>query len=96
MKRCFYILLLASFLFLGCLDEDVEEVQVVGDDAGGKPPEILDSVPWLNVPPGFVVTEYARVDGARSMAYEDGVLFVGTKADKVYAVVDEDRDYRAD
>jgi len=55
----------------------------------------LDSI---NMPPGFKISLYARVPGARSMALSPGgVLFVGTRQDgRVYAAVDRDQDNTAD
>ena len=53
----------------------------------------------IKVPPGFEVSLYAaNVPNARSMALSpSGTLFVGTwEAGKVYAVVDRNRDNRAD
>lgn len=42
----------------------------------------------IKLPPGFSITVYAEVPGARSMALApDGTLFVGTRGDKVYAVL---------
>ena len=41
----------------------------------------------LKLPPGFQVSVYALVPGARSLALgPDGTVFVGTRGDKVYAV----------
>jgi glucose/arabinose dehydrogenase len=56
----------------------------------------LDS---LNLPAGFSVHTFVEnIDGARSMAIGDkGTLFVGTRTENIlYALVDEDGDYRAD
>ena len=53
----------------------------------------------IELPPGFSIDLYAAgVDNARSMVLSpNGVLFVGTRRlGKVYALVDSDRDYRAD
>jgi glucose/arabinose dehydrogenase len=53
----------------------------------------------IKLPPGFAITVYANnLPNARSMALSDtGVLFVGTRtAGNVYAVIDEDKDYKAD
>jgi glucose/arabinose dehydrogenase len=53
----------------------------------------------IKLPQGFQIDIYAdKVENARSMALGDkGTLFVGTrKAGKVYAIVDRDRDKRAD
>jgi glucose/arabinose dehydrogenase len=41
----------------------------------------------IKLPPGFEITLFAQVDGARSMALGDkGTLFVGTRGSKVFAV----------
>jgi glucose/arabinose dehydrogenase len=50
------------------------------------------------MPPGFKISLYARVPGARSMTLGDqGILFVGTRdVGKVYAVLDKDKDQVAD
>ncbi|MEQ8237980.1 MAG: PQQ-dependent sugar dehydrogenase [Cyclobacteriaceae bacterium] len=52
----------------------------------------------LQLPEGFTIDVFARVDNARSMAISDnGTLFVGTrKDDKVYAIKDLDGDFKAD
>jgi glucose/arabinose dehydrogenase len=52
----------------------------------------------IEMPPGFKISLYARVPGARSMSLSPGgVLFVGTR-DKgsVYAVLDREKDHVAD
>ena len=53
----------------------------------------------IELPPGFSIELYATgIDNARSMVMSpDGVLYVGTRREgKLYAVVDSDRDFRAD
>jgi glucose/arabinose dehydrogenase len=52
----------------------------------------------LTVPKGFSIAVWApSVPGARSMALgPDGTVFVGTQRGDVYAVVDRDRDNKAD
>ena len=52
----------------------------------------------IEMPPGFKISLYARVPGARSMALSSGgILFVGTRGQgKVYAVLDKDGDQTAD
>jgi glucose/arabinose dehydrogenase len=52
----------------------------------------------IKLPPGFSVSVYAEVPNARSMCYSDnGTLFVGNMSeDNVYAVVDNDKDGKAD
>jgi glucose/arabinose dehydrogenase len=47
----------------------------------------------IDLPPGFVIEEYAQVPNARSMTLSDnGVLYVGTRQDRFYAVRDRDGD----
>jgi len=52
----------------------------------------------IKLPPGFHISIYAEVPKARSMTLgTKGTVFVGNRAgDKVYAVVDADRDGKAD
>jgi glucose/arabinose dehydrogenase len=53
----------------------------------------------IELPAGFRIDYYAKdVENARSMALsESGILFVGTRSkDKVYALVDKDRDGQAE
>jgi glucose/arabinose dehydrogenase len=52
----------------------------------------------LNVPEGFKVEVYAEVPGARQMTFgqSTGTVFVGTRDKYVYAVVDKNKDRKAD
>ncbi|WP_394850585.1 PQQ-dependent sugar dehydrogenase [Pendulispora brunnea] len=52
----------------------------------------------IKVPAGFSIAFYARdVAGARSLALSpSGTVFVGTRGKRVYALVDRDKDGRAD
>jgi len=52
----------------------------------------------ISMPPGFRIELYANVPGARSMTLSsDGILFVGTRnTGNVYAVIDNNKDYKAD
>ena len=52
----------------------------------------------IKLPPGFKISVYAEVPNARSLALSpSGILYVGNRsADKVYAVVDENKDGKAD
>ncbi len=52
----------------------------------------------LNVPDGFKVEIYAEVPDARQMALgqSTGTVFVGTRYENVYALVDKDKDRKAD
>ncbi|MBN2731361.1 MAG: sorbosone dehydrogenase family protein [Balneolaceae bacterium] len=57
------------------------------------------AIEGLSMPEGFTVEVYANdVEGARSMARSsEGILYVGTRSEgKVYAILDEDNDYKAD
>jgi glucose/arabinose dehydrogenase len=59
---------------------------------------LREIVPHINVPEGFEVSLYAVVPDARSMAVapQGTVTFVGTRKDKVWSVVDRDRNRVAD
>ena len=64
-------------------------------DQGGERAEALrDIVQHINVPDGFEVSLYAVVPDARSMAMapQGTVLFAGTSKDKMWSIVDRDRD----
>lgn len=69
---------------------------------GGTAPEPGPSeapLSTLKLPPGFAISVYAQVPGARSMALgPKGTLFVGSRErnGSVHAVVDADRDGKAD
>ncbi len=61
---------------------------------GGAMPNAAPQLDKLTLPAGFSAAVYASgVQGARSMALaSDGTLFVGTRSNKVFAVVDANRD----
>ncbi len=68
-------------------------------DQDGKRADALRSiVDHINVPDGFEVSLYAVVPDARSMAMapQGTVLFAGTRKDKMWSIVDRDRDRVAD
>jgi len=52
----------------------------------------------IDLPPGFEIEVYAEVPAAREMAIgrSMGTVFVGTRSDTVYAVMDQDKDYQAE
>jgi len=51
----------------------------------------------LHMPPGFKVEVYAEVPGARQMTLgTNGNVYVGTRGNKLYAVVDKNKDRKAD
>lgn len=63
------------------------------------PESIEGDLDQLTLPAGFTIEYYVQnLEGARSMVLsESGILFVGTrKAGKVYAVLDNDKDFKAD
>ncbi len=57
-----------------------------------------DSLSYLHLRPGYDISYYAKdVQGARSLAHGNGVVYVGTRAQGVvYAIVDNDKDGLAD
>ena len=61
--------------------------------------ELEDNLKKLNLPDGFAIEVYAEnVPGARTMVLgqSTGTVFVGTRGDKVHAVVDKNKDRKAD
>jgi len=59
--------------------------------------EVQANLGKLNLPKGFKVEVYAEVPGARQMALgTNGNIYVGTRGNKVYAVVDKNKDHKAD
>jgi glucose/arabinose dehydrogenase len=80
-------------------------VAVHGQQRGGfvlgaepAPGTAAENLAKLKLPAGFSVGIYAdKVMGARSMALApDGTLFVGTRAQVVYALPDRNKDFKAD
>jgi len=74
-----------------------------GADLGISPPIAIGNpedlpVAQVQLPEGFVIEVFARVDNARSMAQAPGgTVFVGNrKGDSVWAVCDDNGDYKAD
>ena len=65
---------------------------------GPQSDALKDIVQHINVPDGFEASLYAVVPDARSMAVapQGTVVFVGTRKDKVWSVVDRDRNRVAD
>ena len=97
--------LLASFCVYGQKAKDESSEVVVNRDPikDANPAEYL---PKIQLPEGFTIDLYATdIPGARSMAMGDqGTIFVGTRGQRgdpdrkgpVYAVIDEDADFKAD
>ncbi|MDX1781008.1 MAG: PQQ-dependent sugar dehydrogenase [Thalassovita sp.] len=68
------------------------------DQEGERADALKDILQHINVPDGFEISLYAVVPDARSMAVapQGTVTFVGTRKDKVWSVVDRDRNRVAD
>ncbi|ETX16580.1 sorbosone dehydrogenase [Roseivivax halodurans JCM 10272] len=68
------------------------------DQETGSAEALREIVPHISVPEGFEVSLYAVVPDARSMAVapQGTVVFAGTRKDKVWSVVDRDRNRVAD
>ncbi|GAB3198096.1 glucose/arabinose dehydrogenase [Pontibacter aydingkolensis] len=103
---CCFILL---SLTVGCSSdntagdtENATELKAVKQDAAAsaEEPEPTDAnLSKIKLPAGFKISYYARnVKNARSMALSpSGILFVGTRSnDKVFAIVDKNKDGRAE
>ncbi|MER2996513.1 PQQ-dependent sugar dehydrogenase [Pontibacter populi] len=77
-----------------------ENEQAESTAKNDEPSEPVDeSLSKIKLPDGFKIDYYAKdVENARSMALSpSGVLFVGTRSnDKVFAIVDKDKDGKAD
>lgn len=70
-------------------------MQAMSSFAGSS--EIEANLSKLKMPPGFKVEIYADVPGARQMALgTNGNVYVGTRDKYVYAVVDKNKDHKAD
>ncbi|WP_114782489.1 PQQ-dependent sugar dehydrogenase [Botryobacter ruber] len=76
-----------------------------GDTRSGNPPAVDNpggpvdkDLAKIKLPQGFRIDYYAKeVDGARSMVLSpSGILFVGTRDEKVFAVVDKNKDGKAE
>ncbi|WP_370086501.1 sorbosone dehydrogenase family protein [Ekhidna sp.] len=92
--------LLFTFLLLACsskqADDSLEEKETIDNsDLTSLEGINLDAI---NLPDGFQIDVFARVNNARSMVLtENGTLFVSNRGgDKVYAVRDTDGDWKAD
>ena len=68
------------------------------DQTGATADSLRAILPHINLPDGFEASLYAVVPDARSMAVapQGTVVFVGTRKDKVWSVVDRDRNRIAD
>ena len=85
-----YISVLAGLLLL---------ISCTTENSSKQETETSTSLGYIKAPAGFQVEIYAdSVPNARQMAMSDnGILYVGTRRDgRVHAVVDHDKDYKAD
>ena len=93
------IILLTIFtFFFSCKEQKENQVEAEPLVQYDEPASVLP-IEKLKLPEGFKIEVYAdSIDGARSMAMgENGTLFVGTRNEnKVYAIQDRDKDFRAD
>ncbi len=88
-----FLILALSLLFITCNQNKTENF--IPEKSG--PPSV--SLGYLEAPAGFEVSIFAEgVTNARQMAMsESGVLYVGSRREgKVYAIVDENNDFKAD
>ena len=91
---------LTGLLFFGGTSHDAPFVSTNDDGSVAAITNKSTALPLdkIKLPPGFSISVYAEVEGARSMVMSpSGTLFVGTqRAGKVYAVKDTDGDHVAD
>jgi glucose/arabinose dehydrogenase len=81
-------LLLALLAILGAVAYHLRPVSLP-PSAPSAPSEVGDRLRTIQLPPGFSIAVYARVPDARSLAVSPhGTVFVGTRASRVYALVD--------
>ena len=87
--------LLMALFFSACQkSESASEEVVETEEVAAEDTEAAE----INLPEGFVMTEYAEVENARSMTLSpSGTLFIGTRnLGSVFAVKDTDGDGKAD
>jgi glucose/arabinose dehydrogenase len=96
-KNFLIVLIASSALFISCKhsDKNKQSETVSADDAALNKKYNLDKI---KLPAGFKISVYAEVPNARSITLSpSGVLYVGNRAeDNVYAVVDDNKDGKAD
>ena len=96
-KNFLLVLIVSSASFISCnhSDKNKQTETVSADDAALNKKYNLDKI---KLPAGFKISVYAEVPNARSITLSpSGVLYVGNRAeDNVYAVVDDNKDGKAD
>ena len=98
MMSCIYPLAFILTLLTGCNKEEIPDTDDLKNrnfTANPIPDLPLDQI---NLPDGFSISIFASVNNARSLALSpSGIVYVGNRAgNKVYAVKDEDGDWKAD
>ena len=94
----FFLIFLFSFIvFISCNNGN-DSKQQINSNADTNALSKKYNLSKIKLPAGFNISVYAEVPNARSMSLSpSGILYVGNKSgDKVYAVVDENKDGKAD
>lgn len=94
-------LLIMLLLLTGCPasgEKGKSSIPLLSSATGSNGKSNAEMLSEIKLPAGFKIEIFAgNVPGARSMTLSpDGVVFVGTKDNAVYAVVDADKDNKAD
>jgi glucose/arabinose dehydrogenase len=97
------MLLLVFLLLMSCKSKNDANEQVNADTTSRSANPAGDALftkyelGKIKLLPGFHISVFAEVPAARSLCWgSNGTLFVGTRGDKVYAVVDADKNGKAD
>lgn len=91
-----------AFYLLGCLSgtsgsENNNQNSSAADSTLKDPLFTKYKLNNIKLPPGFSISVYAEVPGARSLCLSpDGTLFAGTRKKSVYAIPDKNKDGKAD
>lgn len=101
MRYSYSILMLAIvfFTFIQCESKSNEVATGETEQASQEEETLTESLKRIQLPKGFKIEMYSdNVPNARSMTMSpSGVLYIGTRADdKVYALVDADKDGKAE
>lgn len=100
MKSTSVLFLLAVVLCCNSTSRESAGTAQNSDGSSAALTTVSQSLPLTSIklPPGFAISVFAEVEGARSMVMSpNGTLFVGNRDGKnVYAVKDTDGDYKAD
>jgi glucose/arabinose dehydrogenase len=93
------MLFMLCFLF-SCKDKSTDQnQQATADTTDQSASELFTKyeLDKIHLPQGFRIDVFAEVPSARSLSWgAKGTLFAGTRGDKVYAIVDADKNGRAE